>query len=67
MEMTQNELQKQRINERKYVMKIQYLARQGIAIIGDNGNDNLRQLLKLLCKTDSDIIMRRLDNESTLH
>ena len=70
MEMTVNELQKQRIIERKYVIKImeciQYLARQGIAMRGDNGNDNLKQLLKLVCKSDSDIL-KRLHNEGTIH
>ena len=66
MEMTVSELQKQRTVERKYVIKImeciRYLSRQGIALRGDNGNDNLRQLLKLVCKGDPEL-MKRLDNE----
>ena len=48
-EMNNHEVLKRRYNERQYfkvVMEcIQYLARQGMALRGDEGNDNLTQLL----------------------
>jgi hypothetical protein len=69
LEMTLNELQKKRHSERKYLLKvmdcIRYLARQGIAFRGNDGNDNLTQLFKLLCKDDT-AFLKRLDKEADL-
>ena len=63
-ELNNNELTKQRYNERQYlkiVMEcLQYLARQGIALRGnEDGNDNLTQLLLLRGK-DHPLILERL-------
>ena len=63
LEMTITELNnKNRLAERKYLLKImdciRYLARQGIAFRGDDGNDNLTQLFKLLNKNDVSILKR---------
>ena len=69
IELTLSDLQKKCIIERTYLLKImeciRYLARQGIALRGDNGNDNLTQLLKLVCNDDHDIL-KRLDCENKL-
>ena len=63
-EMMVSELSKQRQSERRYLIKImeclQYLARQGLAIRGtdDELENNLTQLLMLLCKREPDILQR---------
>ena len=60
--MTITALNKNRLAERKYLLKImdciRYLALQGIAFRGDDGNDNLTQLFKLLNKNDVSILKR---------
>jgi len=70
LEMTLTELNKKRLTERKYLLKImeciRYLARQGIALRGDNGNDNLTQLFKLLNRTDESAL-QRLQNDNSQH
>ena len=69
LEMTINDLNKKRLAERRYLIKImeciRFLARQGLAFRGDNGNDNLTQLFKLLNKDDQ-TALKRLDKESNL-
>ena len=56
LEMTVNDLSNKRLAERKYLIKvmecIRFLARQGLAFRGNDGNDNLTQLFKLLNKND---------------
>lgn len=69
LEMTINDLNKNRLAERKYLLKImdcvRYLARQGIAFRGNDSNDNLTQLFKLLNKNDISIL-NRLDKDAKL-
>ena len=70
LEMTIIELNKKRLAERMYLLKImdciRYLARQGIALRGDSGNDNLTQLFKLLNKNDESA-MRSLESNNDQH
>ena len=65
--MTVNDLNNKRLAERKYLIKvmecIRFLARQGLAFRGNDGNDNLTQLFKLLNKNDPTLVTR-LDKES---
>ena len=67
--MTVNDLNNKRLAERKYLIKvmecIRFLARQGLAFRGNDGNDNLTQLFKLLNKNDP-ALLTRLDKESHL-
>ena len=67
--MTVNDLNNKRLAKRKYLVKImeciRFLARQGLAFRGNDGNDNLTQPFKLLNKNDS-ALLTRLDNESHL-
>ena len=67
--MTVNDLSNKRLAERKYLIKvmkcIRFLARQGLAFRGNDGNDNLTQLFKLLNKNDP-ALLTRLDKESHL-
>ena len=69
LEMTVNDLNNKRLAERKYLIKvmecIRFLARQGLAFRGNDGNDNLTQLFKLLNKNDP-ALLTRLDKESHL-
>ena len=69
LEMTFNDLNNKRLAERKYLIKvmecIRFLARQGLAFRGNDGNDNLTQLFKLLNKNDP-ALLTRLDKESHL-
>ena len=69
LEMTVNDLKNKRLAERKYLIKviecIRFLACQGLAFRGNDGNDNLTQLLKLLNKDDP-APLTRLDKESHL-
>ena len=70
LEMTLTELNKKRLAERKSLLKIMdcipYLARQGIAFRGDEGNDNLTQLFKLLNRNDESVL-RRIQNDTDQH
>ena len=65
--MTVNDLNNKRLAERKYLIKvmecIRFLARQGLAFRGNDGNDSLIQLSKLLNKNDP-ALLTRLDNKS---
>lgn len=67
LEMTTTELNKKRLAEKKYLLKImyciRYLARQGIAFRGDNSNDNLTQLFKLLNR-DDEAALKRLESDT---
>ena len=67
LEMILTELNKKRLAERNYLLKImdciRYLARQGIAFRGDSGNDNLTQLFKLLNRNDESAL-NRLQSDS---
>ena len=69
LEMTVNDLNNKRLAERKYLIKvmecIRFLARQGLAFRGNDGNDNLTQLFKLLNKNDP-ALLTRLDKEVIL-
>ena len=69
LEITVNDLNNKRLAERKYLIKvmecIRFLARQGLAFRGNDGNDNLTQLFKLLNKNDP-ALLTRLDKESYL-
>ena len=69
LEMTVNDLNNKRLAERKYLIKIRkfirFLARQGLAFSGNDGNDNLTQLFKLLNKNDP-ALLARLDKEGLL-
>ena len=69
LEMTVNDLNNERLAERKYFIKvmkcIRFLARQGLAFRGNDGNVNLIQLFKLLNKKDP-AQLTRLDKESHL-
>ena len=64
-----NDLYNKRLVERKYLIKIMgcicFLARQGLAFRGNDGNDNLTQLFKLLNKNDL-ALLTRIDKESHL-
>lgn len=67
LEITITEMNKKRLAERKYLLKImdciRYLARQGIALRGDNDNDNLTQLFKLLNGND-ECTLKRLESDN---
>ena len=69
LEMTVNDLSNKRLAERNYLIKvmecIRFLARQGLAFRGNDGNDNLTQLFKLLNKNEP-ALLTRLDKESHL-
>ena len=69
LEMTVNDLNNKRLAERKYFIKvieyIRFLARQGLGFRGNDGNDNLTQLFKLLNQNDL-ALLTRLDKESQL-
>ena len=69
LEMTVNDLNNKRLAERKYLIKvmecIRFLALQGLAFRGNDGNDSLTQLFKLLSKKNS-ALLTRLDKESHL-
>ena len=69
LDMTVNDLNNKRLAERKYLIKvmecIRFLARQGLAFRGNDGNVNLIQLFKLLNKKDP-AQLTRLDKESHL-
>ena len=69
LEMTVNDLNNKHLAERKYLIKvmenIRFLACQGLAFRGNDGNDNLTQLFKLLNKDDP-ALLTRLDKESHL-
>ena len=58
-ELMDNQLLKKREVERKYLIEVikclRYLARQGIALQGHDGNDNFTQLLRLIGTKDSNI------------
>ena len=64
LEMIINDMDKKRLAERQYLIKImdciRCLARQGIAFRCDDGNDNLTQLFRLINKNDI-AILNRLD------
>ena len=64
-----NDLNNKRLAERKYLIKvmeyIRFLACQGLAFRGNDGNVNLTQLFKLLNKDDP-ALSTRLDKESHL-
>ena len=73
LEMTVNDLNNKRLAKRKYLIKvmecIRFLARQGLAFRGNDANDNLTQLLKLLNENDPALLialLTRLDKESHL-
>jgi hypothetical protein len=59
-ELMDSQLTKRRATERKYLLKViqclRYLGRQGIALQGSDGNDNLTQLLRLLGTNDQNIL-----------
>jgi len=59
-EMTDKNVKDSRMKERKHLVDVirglRFLARQGIAIQGNPGNDNFTQLLKLLGSKDPDIL-----------
>ena len=63
LEMTVNDLNNKRLPERKYLIKImeciRFQARQGLAFRGNDGNDNLTQLFKLLKKNDPAVLTRK--------
>ena len=67
LEMTDNDLNNKNLALRKYLIKImeciRFLARQGLAFKGNDGNDNLTQLFKLLNKNDP-ALLTHLDKES---
>ena len=69
LEMTVNDLNNKCLAERKYLIKvmecIRLLARQGLAFKGNDGNDNLTQLFKLLNK-NGPASLTRLDKEGHL-
>ena len=69
LEMAVNDLNNKRLAKRKYLIKvmecIRFLACQGLAFRGNDGNDNLTQLFKLLNKNDP-ALLTRLDKESHL-
>ena len=54
LEMTVNDLNNKRLTERKYLIKvmecIRFLVRQGLAFRGNDDNDDLTQLFKLLIR-----------------
>ena len=59
-ELMASQLTKRRATERKHLLKViqclRYLGRQGIALQGSDGNDNLTQLLRLLGTNDQNIL-----------
>ena len=69
LEIMVNDLNNKRLAKRKYLIKvmecIRFLACQGLAFRGNDGNDNLTQLFKLLNKNDP-ALLTRLDKESYL-
>ena len=69
LEMMINDLSNKRLAERKYFIKvvecIRFLARQGLAFRGNEGNEDLSQLFKLLNKNDP-ALLTRLDKENHL-
>ena len=69
LEMTINDLNNKCFAKRKCLIKImeciRFLARQGLAFKGNDGNDILIQVFKLLNKKDP-ALLTRLDNESHL-
>ena len=69
LEMTVNNLNNKCLAERKYLIKvmgcIRFLPRQGLAFRGNDGNDKLTQLFKLLNQNDL-ALLTRLNKESYL-
>ena len=69
LEITVNDLNNKRLAERKSLIKImeciRFLSRQVLAFRGNDGNDNLTQLFKLLNKNDP-ALLTCLDKESHL-
>ena len=69
LEMTVYDLNNKRLAERKYLIKvmecIRFLACQGLGFRGNDGNDSLTQLFKLLNENDP-ALLTRLDKESHL-
>ena len=69
LEMTVNDLNNKRLAKRKYLMKVMeyicFLERQGAAFRGNDGNDNLTQLFKLLNKNEPALLIR-FDKKSHL-
>ena len=69
LEIMVNDLNNKRLAKRKYLIKvmeyIRFLACQGLAFKGNDGNDNLTQLFELLKKNDP-ALLTRLDKESYL-
>ena len=69
LEMTVNDLNNKRLAERKYLIKvldcIRFLVSQRLAFRGNESNDNLTQLFKLLNKYNQ-ALLTRLDEESHL-
>ena len=61
------QLTKKRATERKYLLKVirclRYFGRQGIALQGSAGNDNLTQLLRLLGAND-ETVLEHLDGKT---
>ena len=59
-ELMDTQLTKKRATERKYLLKVirclRYFGRQGIALQGSAGNDNLTQLLRLLGANDETVL-----------
>ena len=69
LEMTVNDLNNKRLTERKYLIKvmecIRFLVCQGLAFRGNDDNDDLKQLFKMLNKNDR-ALLTRLDKKSHL-
>ena len=69
LEMTINDLNNKRLAERRYLIKvmecIRFLALEGLAFRGNDSNDNLTQLFKLLSEKNS-APLTRLYKESHL-
>ena len=67
LEITVSDLNNKRLAERKLLIKVMesiyFLARQGLAFGGNDANDNLTQLFKLLNKNDL-ALLTRLDKKS---
>ena len=67
--MTINDLNNKRLAERRYLIKvmecIRFLALEGLAFRGNDSNDNLTQLFKLLSEKNS-ALLTRLYKESHL-
>ena len=62
--MTVNDLNNKRLVEKKYLIEvmecIHFLTRQGLAFRGNDGNENLTQIFKLLNKNDPDLLFPEL-------